>query len=500
MLEHLSCRSQAVGVQGRHLYIAAGLTFVLSCYFLARHFYALQEVLTATVTPDPIPSIAAAEVVPVEASGLEVAETPPLPKGLPPLYSAYHDVELRLPQQDWTRTKPAPGEKFFFVAGHTRALGWGNAVQEHILNAYLAYKAGRSFVFGNFTWNDDGSLYSDYEGSGRIIPSQIPYSVLLRGPIVGESFTPGDDAPLAVSKDYFDHLCPKKVEFARQEVHANLTSPNSVAEITEKWASLLQNLDEPCVQSTLDSGPIYSHHDVWGVRTSLLDVWQDLKQSPFLTQFGWSPLVELAFDTNRDLFTASTEPYLSSTPFTSNAERYSPLPGLMVIHVRRGDYATHCRTLAMWSEDFVSVNAFPEMRDPFVVPPHEEWGNNTPENVEVYRRRCLPTIEEIVSKVAEVRAEPAARGVHRLYIMTNGDLEYIAELKDALHAAGDWEMISSSRDLVLSWEQKYVSHAVDLLVAQRAQVLLGNGFSTLTSNAVMMRLANGFPTDSTRFW
>ena len=119
MLEHLSCRSQAVGVQGRHLYIAAGLTFVLSCYFLARHFYALQEVLTATVTLDPIPSITAAEIVP-EESELAVAEAPPLPKGLPPLYSAYHDVELRLSQQDWTRTEPAPGEKFFFVAGHTR--------------------------------------------------------------------------------------------------------------------------------------------------------------------------------------------------------------------------------------------------------------------------------------------------------------------------------------------------------------------------------------------
>ena len=56
---------------------------------------------------------------------------------------------------------------------------------------------------------------------------------------------------------------------------------------------------------------------------------------------------------------------------------------------------------------------------------------------------------------------------------------------------------------------------------QRAQVLVGNGvrlsfkpcavlrgadvcrirqFSTLTSNAVMMRLANGFPTDSIWFW
>ncbi|KAI8975906.1 hypothetical protein BD414DRAFT_467669 [Trametes punicea] len=449
----------------------------------------------------PSAEVVPATVLPPEPDPTEGVQAS-IPHALPPLYSAFHNLELHLPQQNWTQSRPGSHEKFFFVAGHTRALGWGNAVQEHILNAYLAYKAGRSFVFGNFTWNDDGSLYTDYDGTGKMIPSQIPYAALLRGPIVGDRFPEGDNSPLAVSRDYFDHLCPTKLELVRGDIHANLSSPNSVAAITEKWSSILMGLDEPCVQSAQASGPIYTHHDVFGVRTSLLDVWPDLKRSPIITQFGWSPLVELAFDTNRELFCSSTsdQPPLSGLPFTTNAERYTVIPGLMVIHVRRGDYETHCRTLAMWSEDFVSVNAFPEMMDPFVVPPHEEWGNNTPENVEIYRRRCLPTIEEIAQKVAEVRASPAARGVRRLYIMTNARQEYIRELESALWEAGEWEMISSSRDLVLTWEQKFVSHAVDSLVAQRAQVLLGNGFSTLTSNAVMMRMANGFPTDSTRFW
>lgn len=34
-------------------------------------------------------------------------------------------------------------------------------------------------VFDNYTWADDGSQYSDY--NGKLIPSQIPYSVLIRG-------------------------------------------------------------------------------------------------------------------------------------------------------------------------------------------------------------------------------------------------------------------------------------------------------------------------------
>ncbi|KAI0829867.1 hypothetical protein BC628DRAFT_1359061 [Trametes gibbosa] len=472
--------------RGRQLVLAVGFTCLLTGYLLVRVSFTLLPARKPDLTPIPEP---------------EAEFHAPAPHILPPLYSSFHTSELQLPQQDWSRTHPTEDEKFLFVAGHTRGLGWGNAVQEHILNAYLAYKSGRTFVFGNFTWNDDGSLWSDYEGTGKMIPSQIPYSVLIQGPMVGDRFPSGDNAPRAVTRTYFDHVCPHKMQIDRGTVHSKLSSQTSAWEITEKWISALDNTNEPCVQSTQSSGPIYTHHHIFGVRTSLLALWPDLKRSPIITHFGWSPLVELAFDMNRDLLLPQTSdlPYLSSNSYTTNTDRYTEIPGLMVIHVRRGDYEMHCRTLALLSEDFVSVNAFPGLPDPFTVPPHEEYGNNTPENIEIYRKRCLPTLQEIAAKVAEVRASPAAHGVRRLYIMTNGRPDYVRELKDALWSLGGWDMIASSRDLVLNWEQKFVSQAVDMLVAQRAQVLLGNGFSTLTSNAVTMRLANDLPIDSIRF-
>ena len=67
--------------------------------------------------------------------------------------------------------------------------------------------------------------------------------------------------------------------------------------------------------------------------------------------------------------------------------------------------------------------------------------------------------------------------------MTNGKAPYIANLKRALWdaAPGEWDSISSSRDLALNWEQKFVAQAVDVLVAQRAQVLIGNGVSLRAS-------------------
>ncbi|RPD63753.1 hypothetical protein L227DRAFT_598834 [Lentinus tigrinus ALCF2SS1-6] len=453
--------------KGRPFYVVVGTTFVLACLYLAATDFDAFSLSHSTSLHD-----------------------------LPPLYTEYHNVELSLPQQDWTKTEPSEGERFFFVAGHTRALGWGNAIQEHLLNAYLAYRAGRAFVFDNYTWNDDGSRYSTY--NGHKIPSQIPYSAFIRGPMVGEPFPSQHEAPLAVSYEYFDQLCPKKLDLIREEVNARmLTQRNSASLITETWTRALRSTEDPCVQSSKGSGTIYTHEDIFGVPTSLLDIWPAFSTSPIIIHYRWSSLVELAFDINRDYFLPmdTLEPYLSSSLATTNAERYTMIPGLMAIHVRRGDYEGHCKYLSAHSENFVSVNAFPGMMDQFTVPHGTTSGNR-----ELYRKRCYPTIDEIIQKVVDVRQTPAARGVRRLFIMTNGQPEFLSELKDALWEVAEWDLIASSRDMVLNWEQKYIAQAVDQLIAQRAQVLIGNGFSTLTSHAVMMRVANGFPTGGTRFW
>lgn len=131
----------------------------------------------------------------------------------PPLYQAYHEQELRLPQH----SQDGRDGKYVFFANHVHgacscccvagvvltvrpgeASGWGNAMQELLFNSYLAYSAGRqyvaapriygdiypdptarSFVFDNYTWNGDGSDYTDY--NGKLIPSQIPHTVMMRG-------------------------------------------------------------------------------------------------------------------------------------------------------------------------------------------------------------------------------------------------------------------------------------------------------------------------------
>lgn len=216
-------------------------------------------------------------------------------------------------------------------------------------------------------------------------------------------------------------------------------------------------------------------HSVFGDPRAMLDIWPELSASPILTHFRWSPLVELAFDTNRAFFLSpsSAEPYTSHQPHATNADRYPVIPGLMAIHVRRGDFEDHCRFLGSISVDYAAFSALPGLPDRFA-PPRT---GDADADADAHRTHCYPGVREIVRRVREVRGSAAGRGLQRLHIMTNGDGAYIAELRTALGRDQEWKMITSSRDLSLNWEQKYVAQAVDMLVAQRAQILLGNGVS-----------------------
>lgn len=197
--------------------------------------------------------------------------------------------------------------------------------------------------------------------------------------------------------------------------------------------------------------------------------------------FGWSPLIHAAFKANIHFFDNSTRSFFSfpglpsltpSVPF-----RPSPLKGLIALHIRRGDFASHCSHLANWSSDFNGFNSFDDLPDKFTVPPGGGSGENTPENTAIYIRRCYPSIAQIVQKVLAVKAERQRKGeaMNKVYIMTNGPLVWLAELKAALYAASPWDGVTTSRDLSLTWEQKYVAQALDMYIGQWAHVFIGNG-------------------------
>ncbi|KAH9926412.1 uncharacterized protein B0H18DRAFT_1085010 [Fomitopsis serialis] len=347
-------------------------------------------------------------------------------------------------------------------------------MQELLFNSYLAYNAGRHFVFDNYTWNRDGSDYTDY--NGKLIPSRIPNTALIRGSSVGDPFPPGDNASLAVVKEYFDKVCPEPTVISSDEVGRTLAGDASAQTVLEAWVAKLRQMDDHrCIEIERDTLQIFS---IWIFGSSrVLDIYP-----------GFA-----AFAANRPLIAPPTflDRWLPSLPFFRPSSPYPMISGLLVLHVRRGDFAEHCEHLARWSARFNGFSSFPGLPDAFEPPPGAGWGENTPENTAVYMRRCFPTVAQIVEKVTAVRETTAGRGLRN---------EWVDELKAALYAMGGVERVMGSRDVQLNWEQKYIAQAVDMLIGQRAQVLIGNGFSSLTSNIVMMRMANGFAPEGNRFW
>lgn len=100
--------------------------------------------------------------------------------------------------------------------------------------------------------------------------------------------------------------------------------------------------------------------------------------------------------------------------------------------------------------------------------------------MKIYLRACFPSIEEIVEKVRDVLADQrrihgSSNELKRVYILTNGDVEWLRQLKKALMKVKKWDAVVTSRDLKLGWESKPVAQSVDMLIGQRARVFIGNG-------------------------
>ena len=203
----------------------------------------------------------------------------------------------------------------------------------------------------------------------------------------------------------------------------------------------------------------------------LLSIFPSISQSPIMKQFSWSRLVLSAIEKNAHLVSTAL-----------NNDEAGVINDLMAIHVRRGDFVDHCNHLAEWSSPFMGWCQNPRLLDSFVIPAGGGVGWTTDKNRAIYLDRCCPDISAIVDRVATARDMWESSGhetIRRVYIMTNGNADFVDELKDELGKLGGWDSVSSSRDLKLTRAQKYIAQAMDMAVAERAGLFVGNGLSLL---------------------
>ncbi|TDL18005.1 hypothetical protein BD410DRAFT_512341 [Rickenella mellea] len=374
-------------------------------------------------------------------------------------------------------------------------------MQELIFLAHLAYASGRSFVFDPYTWNRDMNenftLYNN-----KLIPSRIPLNAIIAGPAAGAPFDADNLSPRAVNREYFEAVCKSPRLLTGDDVPDAVWSGDGDF-IMQHWVEKLNKTPDPCILLDGPHSQIFPYY-IFGVK-SLVDTWPWLSKSPILTQWRWSPLVETALHANNDLVMPAKSLLRRAPDIVTDGEysdMYAPIPGLLAMHVRRGDYIGHCDHLAKWGSHWQGWNTFPEFIDKFEAPPGSGNGeiDATPAAREVYQARCLPNHEQIVARVAELRKTPEGQGLRSIFVMTNAKSQWASELKSKLMATGGWDKVVTSRDLRLTWEQKFVGQAIDMLIGQRAQMFIGNGWSSMTANTVMLRQSKKMNPRTNRFW
>lgn len=114
--------------------------------------------------------------------------------------------------------------------------------------------------------------------------------------------------------------------------------------------------------------------------------------------------------------------------------------------------------------------------------------NTTQEAMDIYMKHCYPDSEQLRTRIAEMRRQYVANTVPRpdgtrrtldvLYLLTNGDKDWLRTLSDELVQDG-WGTVVTSRELKLDDEQLEVSMAVDMEIARKAEVFAGNAVSIL---------------------
>ncbi|KAJ7442736.1 hypothetical protein B0H11DRAFT_2347743 [Mycena galericulata] len=404
----------------------------------------------------------------------------------PPTYAAVRKLQAHLPQHNLSLPFPEGSTgRYVKFSNQLRGLGWNNCFGEVLMNAHLAYASERAYVFQDFHWPPAHYRWPKAKWVDGV--ARTPLNAIVSGPVAGGAFATDDPAPRAISEAWFDVVCPHVERRYIETIDVKPAVAHAPGvEVFTHWRTLLRDAPERCVEIVVGKGdPLPQTFDLslWGT-PRLLSLWDSFSQSPISRLLSASPIVHDAVDRNADLFLPRGPPPGSIAPRNT-------FPGMLAMHLRRGDYYGHCRWMAFRNTVFYGWNLFPHFHDRF------EFGTGVPGKR--FLARCWPDIATVVKKAAEVRRDYLAHGATDLngtttrdvmldvmYLLTNDKSKWIDEVKDAMSKDG-WT-VTTSQDLVLDAEQTDVSMAVDMEIGRRAEVFIGNGWSSLTSNIVYQRL------------
>ena len=126
---------------------------------------------------------------------------------------------------------------------------------------------------------------------------------------------------------------------------------------------------------------------------------------------------------------------------------------------------------------FTGLNIQPGTVDEDLKLEENRGGSLTRASTGRFQRACYPNVGQIVERVRQIRMTEEGKGLRNIFIMTNALPEWVEELREALMRDHPWKQVASSLQMRVTWEQKFVAQAVDMMIGQRADVFIGNGVS-----------------------
>ncbi|KAF8526878.1 hypothetical protein BU17DRAFT_40092 [Hysterangium stoloniferum] len=429
---------------------------------------------------------------------------------VPLSYDDIYAYEQNLPQNNDSLPFPE-GQNGRMVKFSTELFGYGlnNQLQDRMLHSLLAFLSNRAYVFTDVTFNYDPNTIADWH----------PLNTFISGPTAGGSFPPALAAarvPRAITQAFWESVCPPErrryVDGSVVNMEKRLSRQSEALDVVEGWVTTLRELKEPCVEVMSGSPVIFDF--ILMNSPKVLSLYPLFSSTPIVTSFRWSQNVVNVVTKNLPTITGLSPSDLVSRSSPESSEFPYDLSTTLALHLRRGDFEDHCFNVAREGWSYTGWNQLALMPDKYQVPGARSLTSG-PE-LEEFLGHCWPSIEEIVEKVRKVKVEYESRisetsgreHLRAVYILSNAKKEWIELLKDALMKSGMvWDNVAGSRDLAfepssgsIPSPEKLAAQAVDMAIAARAGAFIGNGFSTMTANIVLLRLTNGLTADTSRFW
>ncbi|TRM69847.1 hypothetical protein BD626DRAFT_391128 [Schizophyllum amplum] len=362
------------------------------------------------------------------------------------LYEALERQEIEGSRALLINTETRPQR--FVMFKQLQGAGFNNQVQEILLYHHLAKETGRTYVYQPFVWRKRG----EHE--------LVPLSAFLAGATHD-----------SISSAAYDEICS---EGERTHLSVSGESDNT------RWQTAKFSIETDTARCLVVDNRILT----WNFLASpgLHVAWPSY-QNYLANNFAWSDGINAAI--------ARTQSTLNlRSPTNPEGDTY------MALHLRRGDFESHCLSLADSHTGFTTWATLPDLQNAVFAPP---LSTNNASSVLVH---CYPSLRRILDLVdLHARSRPALRVLHILHdaawdhpLVRLQLAKLEAAVTSAMHArtagwpGGPMRRVTHSGTLALVKGEADYAVAVDVELARRSEVFIGNGYSSLSAQIAALRL------------